>query len=259
MTPRATLLLGLGLVGCAEDTGSGLVQFSASAAGPERAIAGQPYEFQSAAGYHVRLDRARLTIGALYLNRSRPTLGAQDTPCVLPGVYVGEVTSSVVIDALSSEPVAFGTKGHGTADRALAGEVWLTGERIDATDDRTNILEFAGMANRGDSSFGFYGVVTIGQNRSFGSADPAAPGANPPCKLRIVTPIPLDVTLSNGGTLRLRVDPEIWFDHVDFSGIQGAQGHGELLEIPDASDNPAGVDLFQGLRTLTAYRLDWTQ
>jgi hypothetical protein len=256
---KAAYLLGLALLGCNEDTGSGLVRFSAYAAGPKQAAAGQPYEFDSASGYHVRLERALLTVGAVYLNRSRPTLGAQDTACTLPGVYVAEVTKGIVIDALSSEPVAFPDSGHGLLERALAGEVWLTGARIDAIDDNTKILDVAGTATRGDAAFGFSGVITIGQNRTIGSSDPATPSANPLCKLRIVTPIPVDITPSNTGSLELRVAPEVWFDHVDFSKLPGAKGSGETSVIPDTMDDASAVTLFQGLRSIAAYRIAWIE
>jgi hypothetical protein len=259
MNAKLLCLLSLGLAGCNEDTGSGLVGFPAYAAGPERSVTGEAYEFDSTAGYHVRLDRARLTIGAVYLNRARPILGAQDTSCVLPGSYAAEVRAGVVFDALSPKLVEFETEGDGTADRALTGEVWLTGGAIDATNDNTRILDFAGTAKRGDTTFGFYGVITIGQNRSLGSADPATPGANPICKQRIVTPIPIDITPSSSGSLTLRVSPDVWFGHVDFSLLPDAVGQGEDLEIPNSQDNAAAVSLFQGLRSVDAYQFNWMQ
>jgi hypothetical protein len=257
MKARISGLFALSLLGCNPDTGSGLVTFPAYAAGPEQATAGQPYVFDSAAGYRVELERARLTIGAVYLNRSRLTLGAQDTPCVLPGVYVAEVTSGVVIDALSPELVEFGAKGRGTLDRALTGEVWLTGGRIDATSDTTKILDVAGTATRDGAAFGFHGVITISQNRALGSPDPATPGANPLCKQRIVTPIPVDITPSNQGSLELRVAPEIWFAQVDFAQLPGAVGQSEVTTIPDSSENAAAFSLYQGLRSLEGYRFEW--
>lgn len=250
------LLLGLLMIGCSEDTGSGLVSFAAYAAGPEKAT-GAPYEFESSLGYRVTLDRARLTVGALYLNRARPVLGGQDTPCVLTGLYSAQVRSGVVFDALSPSPVAFDESGEGTKDRSLTGEVWLTGGDIDAAEDNTKILDFSGTAIKSDRVFGFHGIVTIGQNRALGSADPATPGANPICKQRIVTPIKVDVTPSSEGTLGLRVKPEVWFDQVDFALLPGAVGEGEDLEIPDGRDNAASLNLFQGLRSVNAYELDW--
>lgn len=254
---RPTLFVVLLVAGCNEDTGSGLVQFTAKAAGPEQAAEGQPYEFDTTQGYHVRLDRAQLAIGAVYLNRSRPTLGAQDTPCILPGVYAAEVTTGVTIDALSSKEVEFGSVGRGTADRALTGEVWLTGGRVDAKDDATHILEFSGVATRSSSTYGFHGVVTIGKNRAVASSDPATPGANPLCKQRIVTPIPVDITPAQGGSLTLRVSPEDWFDQVDFATLPGAVGQGEDLEIPDRFEGQAATALLQGLRGVDAYNIVW--
>lgn len=253
MIQRRSLALCLALVGCNDDTGSGLVQFKAFAAGPEQAVSGQPLVFDTAGGYRVQLDRARLTIGAVYLNRSRPTLGVQDTPCVLPGIYAAEVTSGVVIDALSSDPVEFASIGHGTADRALTGEVWLTGSRIDAEHDSTPILEYAGTATRADRAYGFYGVITISNNRVIGSVDPATPSATPLCKQRIVTPIPVDITPSDAGSLTLRVAPNEWFEHVDFASVPSAIGNGEAREIPDSYEGQAAVALFQGLRSVNAY------
>lgn len=259
MRSMLALLLGLSVVGCNEETGSGLVSFSAFAAGPKRARDGEPYAFDTQAGYHVELTRAQLTIGALYLNRARPTLGAQDTACVLPGQYVAEVTSGVVIDALSPELTEFPVLGRGTADRALTGEVWLTGGRIDAETDPTPILEVAGNATRADRSFGFHGVITISSNRAISSSDPATPGANPLCKQRIVTPIAIDITPSNRGHLELRVTPELWFDRVDLALLSNATLHGAVYEFPDSNAEPAAVELYQGLRSLAAYRLDWIE
>jgi len=250
-------LFALGLFGCSESTGSGLITFSASAAGPEGATIGPPYVFENAMGYHVELERAQLTIGAVYLNRFRPSLGAQETPCMLPGAYVAEVTSGAVIDALSPELVEFDVQGRGTLDRALTGEVWLTGARIDATSDDTSILEVAGKAIRGVAVLGFHGVITISQNRAASSPDPATPGANPLCKQRIVTPIPIDITPSNAGHLELRVDPKVWFADVDFAQLPFAVGQGETTEIPDSNDNVAALSLYRGLRSVAGYRFAW--
>jgi hypothetical protein len=257
MIAKWLCVLSLCLVGCSDDTGSGLVSFSAYAAGPSTAVTGKSFEFNNRAGYHVRLNRARLTIGALYLNRAKPILGAQDTPCVLPGLYAAEVRSRVVIDALSPELVEFEGPGEGTANRALTGEIWLTGGAIDELNDNTKILEFAGTATKDELNFGFYGAITIGQNRALGSPDPATPGANPICKQRIISPVPTDITPSSSGRLELRVSPEIWFNNVDFSQLPDAVGQGEELEIPDHRENVASVNLFQGLHSVEAYQFAW--
>lgn len=244
--------------GCVEQTGSGLVQFEAYAGGPVDAAAGAPYEFDNRLGFHVTLTRARLRVGAIYLNRARPILGAQDTACILPGLYAAEVRSAATIDALSPELVPFERPGSATADRALTGEVWLTGGDIDADNDSTRILDYAGLATRGEATYGFHGVVTIGSNRAIVSADPATPGANPLCKQRIVTPIPVDITPQQDGELILRVNPEVWFDSMDFSRIPNAVGSGEDSRIADSNTDAASNTLFQGLRSTDAYRFDWS-
>lgn len=244
-------------VGCISDTGSGLVTFEALAGGSKRAQAGAPYEFDNALGYHVSLRHAQLTIGGVYLNRARPILGAQDTACILPGLYAAEVRSSVTLNALSPELVAFEGTGQGTADRALTGELWFTGGEIDADVDNTRVLEFAGTASRQGAVFGFHGAITISRNRAIGSTDPATPGANPLCKQRIVTPIPVNLTPSSDGRLELRVLPEIWFGQVDFAKLPGAVGIGEDLEIPDTRDDSVSATLFQGLRSTNAYSFEW--
>ncbi|MGC4068633.1 MAG: hypothetical protein QM784_29085 [Polyangiaceae bacterium] len=250
-------VLGANLVGCMDDTGSGLVEFQTVAGGPKDATSGEPYEFETAAGYHIKLERARLTIGALYLNRAKPILGAQDTSCVLPGLYAAEATSGVVIDALSPKLVAFDQPGRGTADRAYSGEVWLTGGDIDALEDRTRILDFAGTATREGREFGFHGVITIGQNRALGSSDPATPGANPICKQRIVTPIAVDITPASNGRLVLRVIPKQWFSRVDFAALPGADTDPTDLEIPDTREDPVSNTLFHGLLSVDAYTFDF--
>jgi hypothetical protein len=242
---------------CNDSTGGGLVTFPAYVTGPELDNPGRPYAFDSTAGYHIELERAQLRVGALYLNRARPSLGAAESPCVQSGIYVAEVTSAAVLDVLSVQRVRFATSGTGTADRALSGEVWLTGDRVDAERDSTRILDVSGTAQRGAARFGFYGAITISDNRKTTAADPALPGANPLCKQRIVTPIPVDITPANHGALLLRVDPRPWFAQVDFASLPGAVGNGESLEIPDDNENIASLALFQGLRTLGAYAFEW--
>lgn len=257
MNRSAALWLALLPLSCAEDTGSGIVDFEAFAGGPARTGQAQAYEFDTAVGYHVALQKARMTVGALYLNRSRPILGAQDTACILPGTYAAELRSKLTFDALSPSLVRFDQLGHGTADRALTGEVWLTGGVIDAANDSTRILDYAGVATRAGRTYSFRGVITIGSNRAIPNADPATPGANPICKQRIVTPIAIDLTPHEGGHLQLRVAPEVWFDQVDFSKIPGADEVGQVLEIPDSRNDAVSGVLFQGLRSTSAYQFTW--
>lgn len=254
----ALVVLTLTSLSCVGSTGSDVVEFSVFAAGPADATPdGGIYEFDTTAGYHVALTKARLRIGAVYLNRSRPILGAQDTACILPGVYAAEMTDGADIDVLSSAPQPFPSRAHGTADRALAGEVWLTGGRIDSLDDATPIVEFVGEATKSGVAYPFEGTITIGQNRSAPSSDPATPGANPICKLRIVTPIPVDLTPNSTGALLMRVQPHQWFDQVDFSKLEPPSSAGSALEFPDETSGQPATTLFAGLRSVAAYSFEW--
>src|SRR5215217_3059399 len=121
-----TLLVAYGLVwqvGCVGSTGGELLELEAYAAGASDADAG--LRFASSLGYDVRLDEARLFVGGLYLNRSRPASVSSDTSCTLAGIYVAQVLSGREVDLLSAEPQAFPSRGFATSEPALSGEVWL--------------------------------------------------------------------------------------------------------------------------------------
>lgn len=243
------------LVACVGTTGSALVTFHAAAAGPSDAAPGQPLAFDNGKGFHVTLTRARLHVGAVYLNRSVPTSGAQATACILPGIYVGEVLSPLDVDALSPVPQPFGATGDGTSDEARTAELWLTGGDVNADEDPTRILDVAGTATKGDTTIAFEGQVTIGSNWQQQAADPSLPGAHPVCKLRIVSPIAIDLAPRDGGTLLLRVDPRAWFANVDFAQLPISEG---TARIADAPTDSASANLFAGLHASTgAYALSW--
>lgn len=250
------------VAGCNGTTGSGLVSFSARAGGPEGVIAGAPFSFTSGSGYAVALTEARFHIGAVYFNQSVPSSGGPAEPCILPGVYVDQVfgacggsSCGVDLDLLSPEMVPFPTPGEGTLNQAVTAEVWLTGGDINATDDETPILQVAGTATKGGDSWPFTGLVTIGANHTTTTQNPAMPGANPICRQRIVSPISLanpaansaGVTIDNGGTLTIRVDPTHLFDSVNFAAL-APTGSATTLTIPNDS-SLVGEELFDGVRS----------
>jgi hypothetical protein len=250
----------LALCACGESTGGALVTFHAAAAGPADAVAGQPLTFTNSLGYRVTLTRATLRIGSVYLNRSNPIAGAQVQSCVLPGIYSGQVTSPVAVDVLSPTPQPFPADGEGTADPSRNGEVWIFGTDPFATDDATVIAEVAGTAARGGTSLTFTGQFTIGANRNV-QPNPALPGSNPLCKLRIVTGIRVDFALAQGGTLLVRVDPGVWFDQVDFAQLpvaNPANPDPAQRKFANGPTNQADVAFFDlGLRSVAAYTLNW--
>ena len=235
-------------VSCVGTTGSSLVTFRAFGSGPPDAVAGKPYPFDSGRGFHVTLTKTVLHIGALYLNRSVPTSGAQATSCTLPGIYVGEVTDGLDLDVLSPLPQEFPSLGSGTADRAAAGEVWLTGGDVTAAEDSTVILELAGVATKGTETFPFEGTVTIGTNRAVPATDSTAPGAHPICKQRIVSPIVVPgFTMREGGALHVMVDPRGWFANVDFSQLTQVSSTPPLYRFLDSGDDAPSRSLYVGL------------
>lgn len=259
-------VLGAGLtallvLGCGGTTGSGLVTFTAQIGGPVDATGG-PLTFQTGFGDTVTLTKARLTVGAVYLNEAVPTSGAGSTSCVLPGIYVAEAFGPVTVDLLSPELTAFPTPGEGTQTEAHTAELWLTGGDVNAADDPTVILDVAGTVTRGTASHPFEGQVTIGQNRAVPVVNPAFPGAHPICKQRIATPLSVDLTPTPEGTLTVRIQPRGLFQAVNFSTLQPASGASDVLLIPDTNVG-AGQALFKGLLSnatsgaSSVYQLQW--
>lgn len=248
----------LTLPACLGTTGSSIVSFPMSAAGPADAVDGQSLTFDTGRGWHVELTKATLHIGAVYLDESVPVSGAQDTSCILEGIYAAQETSGLDVDVLSPDPQPFPAPGNGTSSLAVAGEVWLTGGDVNASDDATIIVDVAGTASQSGTTYPFTASVTIGSNRAVAATNPALPGANPICKQRIVAPIPVDVVPSSTGTLLVRVDPRVWFGDVDFSQMEETADTPPTYVIPDDDTTQPGTALFDGIHASAGvYTFAW--
>lgn len=248
----ATALLAAACVG---STGQERFTFEALAAGPASLTRAGSYRFVNELGYEVELTRAELLVGALYLNVARANATERPTSCILPGTYAAEVTRGRVVDVLDATLQPFPVLGDATEERARTAEVWLTGGRVDAEDDRAAIAVFEGTARRGDVAVRFEGSVTLGKNRSVASENPATPGASPLCTMRIVSPIALDAPLEKGGRLVVRIDAAGWFRQVDFAALPG---DGPVRRFPDATEGQPATALFHGLRaTSGTYSVSW--
>jgi hypothetical protein len=194
----------------------------------------------------------------LYLNQAIPLSSASDSECFLQGVYVGQLTTGRSIDVLDPAPQFFPALGEATSGRARTGEIWLSGGPIDAIDDGTPVVEVEGTAARDGASFPFAATVTIGQNRAVPPPSEAVPGANPLCRQRIVSPIPIDVDLARGGDLLVRIDPRGWFRSVDF-GALSPESDGRLV-IPDRREAGPANNFFNGIRSREGvYAFAWTR
>lgn len=250
MKPVIPALAALLLAGCIQTTGGHLVGFEAQASGDPDVVSGGPLAFTTPAGFDVTLTKAQLFVGAVYFNQQNPQNYTLETSCIQTGVYSGEVRGGVTVDVLSPTPVRFPVEGNGTSVATRAAELWLTGGDVEASVDKTVVLDVAGTATKGADSFPFEGQVTISQNRVIPPRNPALPGSNPLCQQRIVAPIPFDTELAEGATVTLLVDPRAWFASVDFSGLTKVSDAPLRYQFQDTSDSSAQPDkaLYNALR-----------
>lgn len=250
------LLLVAAPLGCVGTTGGDLFEIEAYAAGA--ADGDGSLRFRNSRDYQVTLDEARLFVGGLYLNRSRPTSVSSDTSCTLAGIYVAQVLSGREIDLLSPTPQPFPSTGFATSEPALSGEVWLTRGDVNERASSTRVLRVSGSAERGGKTYPFHGELSIGQNRVVEPTDPALPGQHPICKQRIVSPVPVDLAASEGRSLLLRIDARGIFANVDFATLPEG-GDAYVFSDENGSDQ-ASDNLYAGLRRASGvYSFSWLE
>jgi hypothetical protein len=243
---------------CTGTTGYDLVSFYAVARGPADAHPG--YTFTSDKGFQVSLTKAVMHVGAMYLDQSVPTSGSAEQACTLPGTYVGEVRAGRDVDMLSPAEQLFPITGDGSTIPAAVGQVWLSGPNVFDANDATVVLSIAGTATSpaDGKAYPFSGDITIDESRSTSPVGTALPGANPICAQRIVTPIRLDVTLSQSGTLVLDLDPKALFTNVDFSALKQFSTDPAAFGFTNDDSNQPSVNLYANLRAAGAvYRFEW--
>lgn len=256
---RFALALLLAVTGCVQTTGGDLVSFHAQASGDPTIVTGGPLTFATPTGFDVTPTRAKVTVGALYLNAQNPQNYSLEQSCVQEGIYTGEVRGGLVVDALSPTPQDFPVAGNGTDVLTRAAELWLTGGDLLADSDPTVVLDVAGTATSSAGTFPFEAAFTISSNRVIPPRNPALPGSNPLCRQRIVSPIAFDATLAEGSTVSLFVDPRAWFSSVDFAALQKVSDAPLLYRFTDDSASSAQPDkaLFNALRSASGpYRLE---
>ncbi len=247
---------------CTGTTGYALVSFYASARGASDAVKGQPYTFSSGSA-RVTLTRAVLHVGALYLTQAVPTSGGGPAPCTLPGTYdgvfVGEVRGGGDVDLLDPSPQGLTVTGDGSTLPAATGQVWLMHGDVDAPSDPLPVLTLEGSVTSGGRTQTFAGSITIDSGRQPAPTNTSLPGSSPICTLRIVSGIPAHLTLAQGGTLVLRLDPRALFNDVPLVDLPACPGgQPAALCFTNDESNQSSRNLFQNLTAAgPLYRFDW--
>jgi len=280
MMGRVSILAMLAaVVSCNGSTGYGLVQFYAAGRGFSDSVKGQPYTFDTAEGVPVTLTQASLHVGALYLTQSVPEPGGGPQPCALPqtyeGAFVGEVRGDGGdIDLLDPAAQPFQVIGDGSTIPAATGQVWLTHDDA-ITDGNLNgpddvpILSLQGSFEDAAGAHTFSAGFTIDVTRISGTPNPGLPGEIQICQQRIVSGIPVGLTLAQGGTLVLQVDAQALFQGVPFTDLPTAAslaGNTASACLADAAtqrcftndySNVSSTVLFSNLKTTGPYSFAW--
>jgi hypothetical protein len=257
---RALFMLAtpVAIAACVQTTGGQIVDFPVAAAGASDLSKGQPLHFVRDDGWDVVLTRATLHIGAVYLDSAAPVSGAQDTPCILPGTYVAQMTTGMDVDLLSPELQSFPALGHGTTGDAITAQLWLTGltSDIDTQDDATKILVVQGTARLGQDVRPFAGQITIGNNRL---TPGAVAGAAPICKQRVVSVL-TDVRVSATGGLVVRIDARKLFTNVDWSALAKFSSAFGFVDAPNKDQPSTNLysNLHAGSGSGSPYTFSWT-
>lgn len=268
-------------VSCNGTTGYQLVQFYAGARGFSEAVKDQPYSFDAPGGVRVTLTQATLHVGAMYLTQSIPQPGGGPVSCepqqTYEGAFVGEVRGEADIDLLDPSFQQIQVVGDGSTIPSATGEVWLVHDEA-LTDGNLNgsdpfpVLTIVGSYETGGNTTTFGGGITIDSAQRIVATNPGLPGETQICQRRIVTGIPAQLTVAQGGTLVLRIEAASLFNGVTFVDLPTETS----LTVPTKSVNYGCVDgtttdrcftnagsdtssntLFQNLTGYGPYRFEW--
>lgn len=298
MRRRAFLFVAAGaaVISCNGTTGDELVTFSAYAAGAQGA--GEPfvvYGESPPAGaseppanerFMVQLTSAQMYVGAVYVNEAPAGSGGTfNTPaCIDPGVYCAQVPGGVEVNLLSTKPQPFSVQGSGSADLGLSWDIYLAyGDVNDAQLDNAfgvpNIADLAGTATRESDGAVFAWAATVNINSGVSASEPGArgepvvqpgqPGQDPICQARILHLGGISLTLFQGASMLLTIDPRGFFlAPLDFATLPSVASPQCTLDtnnlypdsaqycIPDSSwlagsdlGAQQGVTLYEGIFT----------
>jgi hypothetical protein len=246
------------LAGCADTTGGARVSFAATIEN-DALVDGEAAVWTDAdSGWTLRLDRATLAVGPVYLWSDEPQLDVNGVGMRLPargtglldllvpvaraagsdqfraGFLRAEVTDQVELDLLADLDLPLG-EGRGLAGPVRSGEVWLEPLAGGET------LSMAGQAERAGE------VVPFSVELTFDDRWVDVDEGDSPVILRRLRGLELQGTLAEGGALRVHVDHRAALRGVDWASLP--------LERPDApapipldAETTAGRVLAQRLR-----------
>lgn len=197
--------------GCGDDGAWQRVDFGVRVAGAQRSAPG-PLQVQTPLGWSVTVERAQVTLSALYLRNAPANAGTSQ----IEGRAVAEFRGEVTVDALDPAPVSVTVDARGTTEPARSAEVRFTeattGPVADAEGPGIAVARVAGTAVRGTETVRFDGTLRI-PAQSPNQTDYEWFNA------RRVTNVPASVSLRAGASLTVRVDASRWFDGVAFDAL----------------------------------------
>lgn len=212
----------IAVASCNGTTGDALYTFNAYAAGAKGA--GDPFTLD---GYKVQLTQAQMYIGAVYVNEAPGGSGGTfNTPeCIDSGVYCAQVPGGVEVNLLSTTPQPFSVQGSGSADLGLSWDLYLAEGDVNSdainANPTHNIADLAGTATPLSGGPPIYWAATVNINpgttediagaRGAPVESAGQPGLNPICLARILHLGGISLTLSEGVSMLLTIDPRAFF------------------------------------------------
>lgn len=272
----ASWLMLVGVVGCTGGTGSKRFDFEARIRGTASDQGSGGYTFENERGWSITLDRARVTLGPVYLNvivpLTDPTSAMLDL-LVPPawaaseshlnsGRVVGEVLAQVSFDALSEELIAFPARGTLTQEEVRTADVWLypePGTPGDSKALKTIALDIAGRAERGQDVVRFRGLLKLDDSWLANQALNTR-GNQSLTDIRRVRGIAASFLPSEGGALEITFDVKRLLRGADFSSLQAndSDSDGVKLLVNGKAGDQVMTNLYNGLHESNGtYAVRW--
>lgn len=249
---------------CNVETAGEAVRFATAAQGI--LSDGQPVgEFETAAGFTVELDTARVALGPIYFYGGEPmasaapvfeSLGGVARACPTHSQYdygavLGEVIEQYAVDLLAAEPTPTG-EIDGEAGTCHSTEIHIHppgDQQLPAGSPAADIEELEGaslllegMASKDGQSVPFRAALDIPDEGT----------------MRVVQNIEADIEIEDlsvrPGAAVVQVLVDAWLDQVDFASLTETDANGRFLFSEGTQAKSA---LLQAVRNRYSYQLTW--